>query len=159
MTHKGKKLEPYRCPFCGGPASLRKDYCNGGWLIGCARTHHMDPLCCPFGPDTLHAFNTRDAAVRAWNSRTLPRPLTRDEKDQAERRQGDHPAFRKRLRRRGPVIIDLTHEIETAFDPFTCPDCKKTYDPPCQTRISPRDYVERCPDCAEAFAQTRSVDS
>jgi len=46
-------------------------------------------------------------------------------------------------------MLDLSHEIDTAFDPWTCPHCGVTYTPPCVTYISPIDYQERCPSCAD----------
>lgn len=46
-------------------------------------------------------------------------------------------------------LFDLSHEIDTAFDPWTCPVCGVTYSPSCVVYISPIDYQERCPSCAD----------
>lgn len=171
-TTARKQAKPlYRCPFCGGPASIWKDRTHGGWFAGCAHAHHADPDCCHIGPkSSLPGFISREAARRAWNKRSFPRPLTKDEiKKRKElewhrRQMRDNPAYRqsvkehrreryndrRRARRRKPVMIDLSDEIDTAFDPWTCPECKKTYDQSRVIYISPIDYKERCPACAEA---------
>jgi ssDNA-binding Zn-finger/Zn-ribbon topoisomerase 1 len=177
-TRRKPRTKPlYRCPFCGGPASIRKDHDSRGWLVGCAHTPHADPDCCPIGPQVSYPFISKEAARRAWNTRNFPRPLTPDEIKQRDdlewhrQQMRTNPAYRqsikeagrerynnlRRLRRRKPVMLDLSAELEPSD--WTCPDCSKTYGPHRTTYISPTDYKERCPDCAEAFARSLGIDS
>ena len=180
MRRKARTKPLYRCPFCGGPAAIRKDHEYGGWFVGCAHTHHADPDCCPIGPEVSYPFISKEAARRAWNTRKIPRPLIQDEIEHRDRLAAHTHAMRtdpayhrsyresqaryrrerynhlRRLRRHKPIMLDLSAELEPSG--WTCPDCGKTYGPHRTTYISPVDYKERCPDCAEAFFQTYSKD-
>ncbi len=42
------------------------------------------------------------------------------------------------------TLLDLTDELDDALKPWTCPQCRKTYQP----HISPIDGRERCEACA-----------
>ena len=57
------------------------------------------------------------------------------------------------MTRRKPITLDLAKEIESAMRPWKCPDCKKAFDPPLMTYISPRDGHERCESCAASHSR------
>jgi hypothetical protein len=46
------------------------------------------------------------------------------------------------------TLLDLTDELDDALKPWTCPQCRKTYQPPVTTYISPIDGREQCEACA-----------
>ena len=51
---------------------------------------------------------------------------------------------------RHPTIqLDLTELLDDGLKPWTCPQCRKTYQPPLVTCISPIDGRERCESCAD----------
>jgi hypothetical protein len=49
--------------------------------------------------------------------------------------------------------IDLSDELDNALQPWTCPQCKRVYQPPVTTYISPVDGRERCASCANENSQ------
>jgi Lar family restriction alleviation protein len=51
--------------------------------------------------------------------------------------------------RKKQVVFDLSDQLD--IKPWKCPDCKKVYDPPLMTYISPCDGKERCGDCSSKF--------
>lgn len=52
------------------------------------------------------------------------------------------------MRRRRPIPIDLTDLLDEAPQPWMCPECKRVFEGPYTTFISPIDGIERCESCA-----------
>jgi hypothetical protein len=50
------------------------------------------------------------------------------------------------------IMLDLSDELDEALQPWTCPQCRKVYQPPLTTYISPIDGRERCASCADQAA-------
>lgn len=55
------ELKP--CPFCGGEAHTKFWDEENGWSIGC---HNLD---CYAVIDEFHWYESKDAAIAAWNTR------------------------------------------------------------------------------------------
>lgn len=56
------------CPFCGGSATMEQTEGNR-WSVGCDNSD--EPSC--MGYQSLTTFDRRSNAVKAWNTRAVPR--------------------------------------------------------------------------------------
>jgi hypothetical protein len=54
-------------------------------------------------------------------------------------------------------VIHLTDELDEALQPWTCPQCRRVYQPPLTTYISPTDSLERCASCAEGEGRNEAL--
>jgi hypothetical protein len=47
------------------------------------------------------------------------------------------------------IILNLDELLDDALHLWTCPQCRRVYERPLTTYISPRDGIERCASCAD----------
>jgi hypothetical protein len=61
------------CPFCGGPAAIRRAGFgrDEGYVVGCSHDAAADPEMCDIAPWSL-PFVSPEAAAAAWNRRSNP---------------------------------------------------------------------------------------
>lgn len=104
----GDELKP--CPFCGSKGRIQKDGDSGSMFIHCLGGNCLVAVGENYDRDAMpdHAFYDEDAAIAAWNTRTLAAELAQ--------KDAEIVAANERIAQMREALIGLTYAIHRVQD-------------------------------------------